>query len=357
MQLQQWLAEAVWPREGKMNADDARAGMLLGSAEMLLSGVTTSCEMYLFEDAVVDAAKQSKARLVVTPGIIAALSPDGDVSGRLDEIDRFFEEHHNPNGRVTVGYGPHSLYDLSPEQLSDVHAHASARDALVHIHLEETQFERQEVIDKWTGETATELLASVGLLDGRLLVAHGVWLSESDQQVLADASGSVAVAHCPQSNLKLGSGVAPIAAMRAKGITVGVGTDGPASNDNLDLWEETRLAPLLARGVGHDATAMSANAALSLATSEGAKALGLSDVGDLQENMWADIARVDLDSPAFAIGLEDDLASNLVFASSSREISDVWVAGDRVVENGECVTVDLAEAVADVRVRGQRLAG
>jgi len=356
LELRQWLQDGVWPREGKMNPDDARAGMLLGSAEMLLAGVTTSCEMYLFEEALVDAAHQSKARLVITPGIIAALSPGGDVSGRLGEIDQFFDEHHNPGGRITVGYGPHSLYDLSPDQLSEVHAHAHTRNALVHIHLEETRFERQEVIEKWTGQTATELLQSIGLLDGRLLVAHGVWLSESDQQLIADAAGEIAVAHCPQSNLKLGSGIAPIAAMRAKGITVGVGTDGPASNDNLDLWEETRLAPLLARGAGHDATAMSAKTALSLATADAARAVGLNDVGDLQPNMWADISRVDLDGPAFAVGLEEDLASNLVFAASSSVVSDVWVAGERVVENRQCLTVDVAEAVADIRVRGQRLA-
>jgi len=117
-----------------------------------------------------------------------------------------------------------------------------------------------------------------------------------------------------------------------------------------------RLAPMLARGAGHDATAMTASAAFGLATSGGARALGLADVGDLRGGMWADVVRVDLDSPAFAVGLEGDMMSNLVFAASSRLVSDVWVAGDRVGEDGQCVRVDVAEAIADVRVRGQRLA-
>lgn len=355
--LQQWLVEGVWPREAQMSTDDARAGMLLGSAEMLLAGVTTSCEMYLFEDAIVDAVKQSGARVVVTPGIIVALAPGGNIEGRLDEVDAFHSEHHDPDGRVTVGFGPHSLYDLSPEQVAEIGARASARDALVHIHLEETQFERQEVIDKWTGQTATELLADAGLLEGKLLGAHGVWLSESDQWLLANAGAGVA--HCPQSNLKLGSGVAPIVDMLAKGVHVGLGTDGPASNDDLDLWEEMKLAPLLARGTRHDAAAMTAAKALELATRGGATAIGLGGahgVGDLTPGKWADIIRIDLDNPSFTPGVEQDMLSNIVFGGSSRFVTDVWVAGEMVVGDRSLLTIDVDQAMADARIRGRRLA-
>ena len=229
-----------------------------------------------------------------------------------------------------------------PEQVREIGEHARARDALVHIHLEETEFERREVIEKWTGESATELLASSGLLEGRLLGAHGVWLSDSDQQLLADAGA--AVAHCPQSNLKLGSGVAAVVDMLAKGVGVGIGTDGPASNDNLDLWEELKLTPLLARGTRLDAAALTAAKALELATVGGARAVGLDDVGDLQPGMWADIVRVDLDQPAFIPGVERDLLSTIVFAGSARHVTDVWVAGERVVKGGECTTVDVEAA-------------
>lgn len=353
--LQQWLTDGVWPREGKINSDDAGWGMRLGWAEMLLAGVTTTCEMYLHEAAIVEATHASGGRLVVTPGIIAALAPDGNLDGRLDEITAFHQTHHRPDDRVSVGFGPHSLYDLSPEQVGEIGARAQQLDdALVHIHLEETQSERAEVIDKWTGRTATELLADTGVLEGRLLGAHGVWLSDSDQKLLGQAGA--AIAHCPISNLKLGSGIAPVASMLANGVTVGVGTDGVASNDDLDLWQELKLAPMLARGRDLDARAMSASTALDLATSGAARAIGLDNVGRLAPGWWADVIRVDLDQPAFTPGLESDLLTSLVFAGSASFVTDVWVAGQQVVTDGVCTTIDLHEAMDKVRSIGARLA-
>lgn len=353
--LQQWLTDGVWPREGKITPEDAGWGMRLGWAEMLLAGVTTTCEMYLHEAAIVDATDASGGRLVVTPGIIAAFAPDGNLDGRLDEITSFHQTHHRPDHRVSVGFGPHSLYDLSPEQVGEIGVRAQQLDnALVHIHLEETQSERAEVIDKWTGRTATELLADTGVLEGRLLGAHGVWLSDSDQKLLGDAGA--AIAHCPISNLKLGSGIAPVASMLANGVTVGVGTDGVASNDDLDLWQELKLAPMLARGRDLDAQAMSASTALELATSSAARAIGIDNVGRLAAGWWADVIRIDLDQPAFTPGLESDLLTSLVFAGSASFVTDVWVAGNQVVADGVCSTIDLDEAMANVRSIGKRLA-
>lgn len=353
--LQQWLTDGVWPREGKITSEDAGWGMRLGWAEMLRAGVTTSCEMYLHEEAIVDATHRSGGRLVITPGIIAALAPGGRLDGRLDEITEFHHTHHHPDQRVSVGFGPHSLYDLAPEQVAEIGERARELDnALVHIHLEETQNERAEVINKWTGRTATELLADTGLLDGRLLGAHGVWLSDSDQKLLGEAGAGIA--HCPISNLKLGSGIAPTAAMLANGITVGIGTDGVASNDDLDLWQELKLAPMLARGRELDAQAMSPTTALDLATESAARAIGVDHVGRLGPGWWADMIRVDLDQPAFTPGLETDLMTSLVFAGSAAFVTDVWVAGRQVVADGECTTIDLTEAMAKVRVIGHRLA-
>lgn len=349
--LQRWLEERVWPREARMTADDAWWGMTLGSAEMLRSGVTTSCEMYLFEEAVVDAVQASGARVVITPGVISALLRDGDVGGRIAEIVDFHASHHDPPGRVHVGFAPHSIYDLTPDQCGEIARRAQAADALFHIHLEETAAERQLVIDRY-GKTATQALADVGALEGRVVAAHGVWLDEIDQRMLAEAGA--AVAHCPQSNCKLGSGVAPVAAMLEAGVTVGLGTDGPASNDDLDLWDELTLAPLLARGLAHDPEAMSSVTALDLATRSAARAIGLDDVGVLRSGAWADLIRIDLDQPAFSPG--EDLLTHLVFAGSSRFVTDVWVAGERVVDDGDLVRVDLDRALAEVTARGRRLA-
>jgi len=352
--LQQWLTEGVWPREGKVTGDDARWGMRLGWAEMLRAGVTTTSEMYLHEAPIVEATRESGGRLVMAPGIIAALAPDGKLDGRLDEIADFHQANHRPDEGISVGFGPHSLYDLSPEQLGEIGERAHALDALVHIHLEETQHEREEVIGKWTGRTATELLADTGVLEGRVLGAHGVWLSQSDQKLLGEAGA--AIAHCPISNLKLGSGIAPVASMLDHGITVGVGTDGVASNDDLDLWQELKLAPMLARGRDLDAQAMSAATALELATVGAAKAIGLDAVGRLEAGWWADMIRVDLDQPAFTPGIESDLLTSLVFAGSAAFVSDVWVAGRQVVVDGQCTTIDMQDSLEAVRRIGARIA-
>ncbi len=350
--LDRWLKEGVWPREGRMKPEDAWWGMTLGSAEMLAAGVTTSCEMYLFEDQVVDAVQRSGARVVITPGVIAALLPGGDVDGRIEELSRFYDAEHDPAARISVGFAPHSVYDLTPEQCGRIAGAAAARDALFHIHLEETEAERELVIGRY-GTTATKALADAGVLEAKVLAAHGVWLDAEDRRLLAEAGA--AVAHCPQSNLKLGSGIAPVAELLADGVGVGIATDGVASNDDLDLWEELKLAPMLARGRACDAQAMGAATALDLATRSAARAVGLADVGHLSPGAWADIIRVETDHPAFTPGL--DMMTHLVFAGSSRFVTDVWVAGRQVVDDGTLTTVDIDECLSEVRSRGRRLAG
>jgi 5-methylthioadenosine/S-adenosylhomocysteine deaminase len=350
--LERWLREAIWPREARMSPEDAWWGMTLGSAEMLGAGVTTSCEMYLYEEELVDAVRATGARMVITPGVISALLRDGDVGDRIDEIVRFHDGHHDPAGRITVGFAPHSVYDLTPDQCGRIAAEAAARDSLFHIHLEETQRERDLVVERY-GRTATQALADAGVLESRVLAAHGVWLDEHDRRLLAEAGA--AIAHCPQSNLKLGSGIAPLDRFLGEGVRVGLGTDGPASNDDLDLWEELKLAPLLARGTTGDPGAVDAATAIDLATRSAALAVGLDDVGELRPGAWADIIRVDLDQPCFTPRL-DDLLALVVFAGSSRHVTDVWVAGRRVVRRGEVETVDVERAMAETATRARRMA-
>ncbi len=351
MPLETWLTDAIWPREGHMTPDDAKWGMMLGSTEMLLAGVTTSCEMYFFEDAMVEAVRRTGGRLVMTPGVVSALLPNGDVEPRITELDELFSRYHDPSGRVTVGFAPHSPYDLTPEQVAKIARQAQAVGALLHIHLEETEAERALVLARH-GCTATQLLADHGVLEGQVLAAHGVWLDANDQRLLAEAGASVA--HCPISNLKLGSGIAPVVDFLSAGVNVGLGTDGVASNDNLDLWEEVKLTPLLARGSRRDPAAMDAAATLTLATTGAARAVGLDSVGDLRPGAWADVIRIDLDQPQFAPGI--DLLTHVVFAGSSRHVTDVWVAGHRVVSDRMSTMVDLDEVVAQCRTRGRRLA-
>lgn len=350
--LDRWLREGVWPLEGQMTPDDARAGMLAGSIEMLLGGVTTSCEMYLFEGALAEATAQTGARLVMTPGVIAALAPDGDVGPRIDVIGDYHAANHNPDARLHVGFAPHSVYDLAPEQCGEIAARAQQADALFHIHLEETQAERELVIERH-GASATRLLADHGALEGRVLAAHGVYLDADDRRLLASAGA--AVAHCPQSNLKLGSGIADVPALLADGVGVAVGTDGPASNDDLDMWEELRLAALLARGTHRDPTVVDAALALDLATRRAATAIGLDDVGELRVGAWADVIALNLDHPRLTPRRDETLLTQLVFAGCPELVRHVWVAGEQVVRDGAPVSVDVDEVRRDAQQRALRL--
>jgi len=350
--LQRWLAEAMWPREGRMTPEDAWWGMTLGSAEMLLAGVTTSCEMYLFEEAVVDAVRESGARLVMTPGVVSALHSSG--SDRAGEISDFFSRNHDPAGRITVGIAPHSAYDLGVEAVAELADLARSLDTLLHIHLAETREESTELEDAY-GHSITRILHDHGVFGGRVLAAHCVWLDTDDIELLAD--DGVAVAHCPVSNMKLGSGIAPLVAMGEAGVTVGYGTDGPASNDSLDLWEEVKVAALLAKVHALDSTVVSAVETLAMATRHSAAAVGLDDTGCLKPGNTLDMIRIDLDHATFVpITEPDELLAHLAWSGSSRRVTDVWVAGEKVVADGEVLTIDMERTLAEVGERALRLA-
>lgn len=353
--LDRWLRESIWPREARLTDEDVWWGMALGSAELLRAGVTTTCEQYLHAAAVAHAALDARIRCVLTPGVfdLPGAGPDATWQRYLEDAGQLHADAHGREGLMSIGIGPHSAYALPEEGLLAVAALAGELDALVHIHVAETRAEG-EVVERRYGCSAPALLERVGLLDHKVLAAHAIWLSDEDLDLFE--AHDVAVAHCPQSNGKLGSGVARVADMHARGLRVGLGTDGPASNDNLDLWEELRLAPLLARAVAADPGAIGTLDALTLATSGGAAALGV-EAGSLQAGKLADLVRVDLDDPAFVPGLSDaDLLAHLVWAASSRLVTDVWVGGRPVVSGGVCLTVDDARARREVAQRARRLA-
>jgi len=264
-------------------------------------------------------------------------------------------ERYAGHPRIDVGFGPHSAYALPDEALVAVGDAARATGAPVHVHLAETEHEGDAVSERHGGATVAQVLSDLGLFDvDRVLAAHGVWLTEKDVDLLA-ASG-VAVAHCPGSNAKLASGTARVTALLRAGVPVGLGTDGPASNNDLDLWEEMRLAALLARQLERDPTVLPAAEVLSLATDGGAAALGRADIGALVPGRWADLIRLDLDDPGFVPVLADaDLVAHAVWSAPRAAIRDVWVAGRQVVRDGECLTVDVGEARRRVQAAAARL--
>ncbi len=222
------------------------------------------------------------------------------------------------------------------------------------IHVAETRGEGRELEERH-GKSVPALLDEIRFLEGRVLAAHSVWLSEDDRRLFGERD--VAVAHCPTSNAKLASGVAPLVDFLADGLRVGLGTDGPSSNNDLDMLEELRLAVLLARVTTGRAEAISAREALALATRNGAAALGRGDLGSLEPGHAADLIRLRTDDPAFVPLVEErDLVSHLVWSASSRLVADVWVAGRQVVADGRCLTVDEERARAEVQERAVKLA-
>jgi len=354
--LDRWLGEVLWPREARLTADDVYWGMSLASAELACFGVTTSCEAYFFEDALADAVVAAGTRAVVTPGVLQLPghpSDDGWWERRTGEIVDFHRRRNGQDGRIEVGFAPHAAYTVPVPVLADIAGECRRLGALFHIHLAETEGECRRFADQH-GASTPEVLARAGVFDGRVLAAHSVWLSDED--IARYRHHDVAVAHCPQSNAKLASGVAPLVRFLAEGIRVGVGTDGPASNNDLDLWEEMRLAAMLARIREHDASALPASAALDLATRGAGLALGRPDLGVLAAGSKADMIALRLDDPGFVPLLDDEqMIEHLVWSASSRLVSDVWVAGTPVVTAGRCLTVDTARAAAEVQQRALRL--
>ncbi len=346
--LLRWLQEIVWPAEAKLTPVDIEAGMLLGSVEMLRGGITTSVEQYFQTDHLVRALSATGQRAVLGPAIGETPGHDwraqlDQISARIDVAGRFCGRE----GRIELGYGPHSAYTLPPSALTLVGEAARARDALVLIHVAESAEEDAEQRARYG--SVPRMLAEVGLSGGRVLAAHAIHLSDED--IAEFARTGVGVAHCPGSNAKLTSGIARVPALRAAGVPVGLGTDGPASNDDLDLWEEMRLAALFARLSTMDSTALGAADVLLMATRGGAAALGRDDIGALEQGRWADLVHVAVDDPAFAAGLnvpDEHLLANLVWAAGARLVQDVWVGGEQVVADHEVTTVDrtMAQAAA-----------
>lgn len=352
--LDRWLAEAIWPVEGRLTDDDVLWGTLLGCHELLTCGVTTTCEQYAHQRAVADALVASGMRGVLLSAVMEIPGGGPDLSWRrfLAEATGLFDDLDGRHSALSVGFGPHSAYTLPVEALVATAEAAGERGALLGLHVAETSGEGDEIA-RVHGCSVPELLERLGVLDGEVLAAHAVWLTPGDLDVLE--RHDVAVAHCPASNGKLGSGVADVPEMLRRGLRVGLGTDGPGSNNDLDLWDEMRLAPILARAVAADPDAISTERALRLATVDGAAALRLA-TGSLEAGRFADVIRLDVDDGRFLPDTGDDtLLAHLVWAASSRLVTDVWVGGRRVVDGGRCTTIDAAEARHQVRRRADRL--
>lgn len=348
MVLMDWLQNKIWPAEDGLTDDDIYWGTMLSIAEMLKTGTTCFADMYFSMNRVADAVEETGIRAALSRGLTGFSDEN---YAKLEENAALFKERHNSaGGRIHVMLGPHAPYTCSVEYLKNVIAKAQQLGSEIHIHLCETKGEVDNCI-KEHGMSPIKLMDSLGMFESGTLAAHSVHVDEEDMAIMA--AKNVRVAHNPQSNLKLASGIAPVPAMLKHGITVGLGTDGTSSNNNLDMLEECRLAAMLHKNMTGDPEIIPAAQALAMATSEGAKALGFADVGKIEAGQKADIVLYNMNKPYWHP--RNDRTSLFVYAANANDADIVLVNGKVLMQNGELLYIDLEKVYAEADARARRL--
>jgi 5-methylthioadenosine/S-adenosylhomocysteine deaminase len=335
--LMEWLQKHIWPAEMKWVGEAfVRDGTEFAVAEMLKSGTTCFNDMYFFPEVTAHVAQETGIRVCV--GLIVLDFPSAWAQTADEYLHKGLRLHDELRHAtlVTTAFAPHAPYTVSDGPLEKIAMYADELDIPVHMHVHETAHEVDESLARF-GVRPLERLSKLGLLGPRLIAVHMTQLLKEEIDALAQAN--VNVAHCPASNLKLASGFCEADRLLKGGVNVALGTDGAASNNNLDMLEELHLAALLAKGVAREATALPAHAALRMATLGGAKALGVDDrIGSLEAGKSVDLAAIDLST--LASQPVYDPASQIVYSASREQVTDVWVAGRRLVENGRLTTLD-----------------
>lgn len=348
MALMDWLENKIWPIEAKMNTKDIYWGAMLGIAEMLKSGTTCFADMYCFMDDVARAVAETGIRANLSRGLIG-LAPDKDE--KLAENTQLVKDWQGyDNGRIRITYGPHAPYTCPVEYLQKVIEAAQANNAEIQMHLCETKGEVENCI-KEHGVTPIKLMDQLGMFEQGTIAAHCVYLTEDDMDIMA--AKNVRVAHNPQSNLKLASGIAPVASMLEKGICVGLGTDGASSNNNLDMLEECRAAAMLHKTTTLNPLAVPAAQAWDMATVNGAKVLGFDELGKLSVGQQADIVLWNMHKPYWYP--RHNKLSLLVYAANSSDADTVIVNGKVVLQNGSMTLFDEEKIYAEANLRAQKL--
>ncbi|MFN0278034.1 MAG: amidohydrolase family protein [Pyrinomonadaceae bacterium] len=337
LDLNDWLTKYIFPAEAK-NVDEqfVRAGTRLGLAEMIRGGTTTYCDMYYFEDAIAEETKKAGVRGVLGETIIMFPVADNETPEKaIEYTERFIKKWKN-DPLIVAAAAPHAPYTVSGEKLWFVREQSERLNSPVVIHVAETKKERDDILAKH-GKTPVEYLESIGFLTSRTIAAHSVWLTDNEIDIYKRRG--VGSAHCPQSNMKLASGVAPIPAMLVKDVAVGLGTDGAASNNDLNMWEEMDTAAKLHKQFSGDPKTLPAEQAFEMATIRGARALHLDKItGSLEVGKRADIAIVDFD------GLHQtpfyNIYSHLVYATKASDVRTVIINGRVVMLDRRLLTLN-----------------
>src|SRR5579862_5413970 len=338
LRLQDWLEKYIFPAEARnVTPEFVRWGTRLACLEMLQGGTTTFTDMYYFEDVIAETAKECGMRGVLGETIIGFPVPDAKTpADSLAFTDKFLTRFHD-DPLIVPAVAPHAIYTNSDETLKACRALANRHGAPLVIHLSETRRENDECLAK-RKVTPTQALDALGVFNGRTVAAHAVWVDEADMAILK--ARGVGIAHCPSSNMKLASGVAPVTRMLALDLAVGLGPDGPAgSNNDFNMFEEMDLAAKLQKVTTLDPQALPATTALEMATIRGARVVGLEkEIGSLETGKRADMIEVRLDRPN-AVPLYDAI-SQMVYALKGDDVRDVMVNGKPVVGDGRILTLD-----------------
>ena len=346
--LERWLTERIWPMEGALMSEEfVHDGTILACHEMLMGGITTFNDMYFYPQACARAALSLGMRAVL--GIVVIDFPTAYGSGPQDYLAKglALRDAMRHEDLISFTLAPHAPYSVADAALTDVARLCAELQLPVHMHVHETEQEVAEHLERY-GVRPLHRLERLGLLGPELIAVHAVHLNEAEMQLLARHGASVV--HCPHSNLKLGSGIAPVARMLELGINLAIGTDGSASNNRLDLLQETRTASLLAKGASKDAAVFGAHRALRAATLDAARALGCADrIGSIEPGKQADLVSIDL--ATHTVQPIHDPIAHLIFSTGRESVTNVWIAGQSVVVKRQMANARARDALADMRAR------
>jgi len=351
--LQDWLQNHMWPMEAKFTGDDVYWGTALSAVEMIKSGTTTFVDMYDHMNRVAEVVEMSGMRASLTRGVIGLCSEEVQRAKLADAIGFAKDWHGAADGRINVMISPHAPYTCPPDYITKFVQAAHDLDLPMHTHMSETLAEVEQNVRDY-GCRPVEHLDRLGMFSRPTLVAHGVHLTDEEIALLAERN--VAVSHNPVSNLKLASGVARVPDLLKAGVAVSLGTDGAASNNNLNLFQEITTAALIHKGVSGDPTVIPAAEALRMGTLYGAKSIGLEGVtGQLKPGLKADMIALTLRKSHYVP--HTDLVSHVVYASMGSDVAHVWVDGRQLLRNGRLLTLDEERIMAEAQRCYERLRG
>ena len=335
--LQAWLEQRIWPLEGELaDAEFVNAGVRLAAAEMIRSGTTCFSDNYFYPDESAKVTLETKLRVQLACPVLDFPTRWAKNADEYINKTTALHDRYRDSERVHVAFGPHSPYSVSDEPLRKIAKLAAELDLPIHMHVHETQAEVDDA-QRRDGIRPLARLHALGLLTPRLICTHMTALTQNEIELMAESGSHVA--HCPESNLKLASGFCEVEKLTRHGINVALGTDGCASNNDLDMFSEMRTAAQLGKAVAKDATAVPASAALAMATINGAKAMGLDgEIGSLEIGKLADLCAVDM-SGINSMPLYD-VVSQLIYSTQASQVSHVWSSGEPLLYNGKLQTID-----------------